>query len=234
MKQECFAFIYAFQKWQNYLNGVNFTWETDHKALTQLNQKAQVNKRCERWRLKIQEFDFKVKHIPGTSNAMPDYLSRSPVDEAEEDADDVIALSLKSTQTDFHDINDERLITAFVQTRSMKRKNETTTDPSPMNRTITSTDSRPKTSEENRITPFTLEQLRDAQKDDQQINEIRKNIDQNKKYIIIDDVLMLPSKPPISFVPKGNFRISTMKIYHDSLANGSVRLELSSFENVYF
>jgi hypothetical protein len=79
MEQECYAFICALQKWQNYLIGVKFVWETDHKSLTQLNQKAQLNKRCERWRLKILEFDFKVKYIPGSTNVMPDYLSRSPV-----------------------------------------------------------------------------------------------------------------------------------------------------------
>ncbi|CAF5044795.1 unnamed protein product, partial [Rotaria magnacalcarata] len=82
MEQECYAFICSLDKWHNYLSGIKFECETDHKALTQLNQKAQINKRCERWRLKILEYDFKVKHIPGLTNTMPDYLSRSPVDEA--------------------------------------------------------------------------------------------------------------------------------------------------------
>ncbi len=80
MEQECYAFIHALSKWHNYLSGTKFTWETDHKALTQLNKKAQINKRCERWRLKVLEYDFDVKHIPGLQNSMPDYLSRSPVD----------------------------------------------------------------------------------------------------------------------------------------------------------
>ncbi|CAF4831498.1 unnamed protein product, partial [Rotaria socialis] len=57
MEQECYAFICALDKWHNYLSGIKFIWETDHKALTQLNQKAQINKRCERWRLKILEYD---------------------------------------------------------------------------------------------------------------------------------------------------------------------------------
>ena len=48
MEQECYAFICVLDKSHNYLNGVKFTWETDHKALTQLNKKVQVNKRCER------------------------------------------------------------------------------------------------------------------------------------------------------------------------------------------
>ena len=48
MEQECYAFICALDKWHYYLSGIKFTWETDHKALTQLNQKAQINKQCER------------------------------------------------------------------------------------------------------------------------------------------------------------------------------------------
>ncbi|CAF4743200.1 unnamed protein product, partial [Rotaria sp. Silwood2] len=92
MEQEYYAFICSLDKWHNYLSGIKFVWETDHKALTQLNQKAQINKRCGRWRLKILEYDFKVKHIPGLTNAMPDYLSRSPVDDAEEDPDEVSLL----------------------------------------------------------------------------------------------------------------------------------------------
>ncbi|CAF2087757.1 unnamed protein product [Rotaria magnacalcarata] len=101
MEQECYAFICSLDKWHNYLSGIKFTWETDHKALTQLNQKAQINKRCERWRLKILEYDYKVKYIPGLTNSMPDYLSRSPVDDAEEDSDEVSLLISKSTQTRF-------------------------------------------------------------------------------------------------------------------------------------
>ncbi|CAF5225894.1 unnamed protein product, partial [Rotaria magnacalcarata] len=116
MEQECYAFICALDKWNNYLNGIKFIWETDHKALTQLNQKAQINKRCERWRLKILEYDYKVKYIPGLTNSMPDYLSRSPVDDAEEDPDEISFSTSKSTQTDSDFINYHSPIVTAVQT----------------------------------------------------------------------------------------------------------------------
>ena len=77
-------------------SGTKFTWETDHKALTQLNKKAQINKRCERWRLKVLEYEFIVKYVPGSTNVMPDYLSRSPVDDAEEDPDEGTAINSKT------------------------------------------------------------------------------------------------------------------------------------------
>ena len=128
MEQECYAFICALDKWHNYLSGIKFTWETDHKALTQLNEKAQFNKRCERWRLKILEYDFNVKYIPGLTNSMPDYLSRSPVDDAEEDPDEVLCSISKSTQTDFTHMNTSPPIIAAVQTRAMKLRNQSLND----------------------------------------------------------------------------------------------------------
>ncbi|CAF3648320.1 unnamed protein product [Rotaria sordida] len=45
MEQECYAFLCTSVKWHNYLSRIKFTWEADHKALIQLNQKAQINKR---------------------------------------------------------------------------------------------------------------------------------------------------------------------------------------------
>ena len=40
MEQECYTFIRALDKWHNYLGGIKFIWETDHKAVTQLNKKS--------------------------------------------------------------------------------------------------------------------------------------------------------------------------------------------------
>ena len=120
MEQECYAFIHVLDKWHNYLSGIRFTWETDHKALTQLNKKAQINKRCERWRLKILEYDFDVKHIPGLQNSMPDYLSRSPVEDAEEDPDETFFINSQATQTEFDDNIEHRPMINMVQTRAAK------------------------------------------------------------------------------------------------------------------
>ena len=104
--------------------------ETDHKAVTQLNKKTQNNKRCERWKLKILEYDFKVKYIPGLTNIMPDYLSRSSVGDAEEDPDEIPFLISKSTQTDVSDDNRYSYIITTVETRAMKLKNQTSNDSS--------------------------------------------------------------------------------------------------------
>ncbi|CAF1575156.1 unnamed protein product [Rotaria magnacalcarata] len=227
MEQECYAFICSLDKWNNYLSGIKFIWETDHKALTQLNKKAQINKRCERWRLKILEYDFQVKHIPGLTNSMPDYLSRSPVDSAEEDPDEISSIS-QSTQTDVEDIKNYSSIVTAVETRSMKLKNQKLKNS--INIQKLTSDSLVPTStnqpidniiQENRKIPFTIEELMQAQQNDNYAKNILNNIKKHKNYIIQHNLLMRRSKNPIPYVPPGEFRRTILKIYHDSAANGA-------------
>ncbi|CAF2588582.1 unnamed protein product [Rotaria sp. Silwood2] len=54
---------------------------------------------------------------------MPDYLSRSPVDDAEEDPDEISNLVSTSTQTDSSYINKNESIITAVETRTMKLRN---------------------------------------------------------------------------------------------------------------
>ncbi|CAF4400134.1 unnamed protein product, partial [Rotaria magnacalcarata] len=88
IEQECYAIVKAVEQWHHYIHGQHFLLESDHKPLEALTRKSQINDKCERWRLKLQAYDFTIKHIKGTSNTMPDYLSRSPVDHAEDEIDD--------------------------------------------------------------------------------------------------------------------------------------------------
>ncbi|CAF4597229.1 unnamed protein product, partial [Rotaria sp. Silwood2] len=219
MEQECYAFICALEKWHNYLSGIKFTWETDHKALTQLNKKAQLNKRCERWRLKILEYDFQVKYIPGSTNSMPDYLSRSPVDDAEEDPDEVTLTTSQSTQTDILFNNTHSPIIAAVETRAMKLRNQALNDTND-NKKLTS-DSLNTSVEENRIIPFSIEDLIQAQQNDTYAKNILNNIKKHKEYIIENDCLIRRLNPPVPYVPQGELRRTILKIYHDTAANGA-------------
>ncbi|CAF4574824.1 unnamed protein product, partial [Rotaria sp. Silwood2] len=202
MKQECNAFICALDKWHNYLSGIKFIWETDHKALTQLNQKIQVNKRCGRWRLKILEYDFKVKYIPGLTNSMPDYLSTSPVDDAEEDPDETTHLISQSTQTDILYDNKNSPIIAAVETRAMKLRNKTLNDIS--DTTKLRSESLNTSTAENRTTPSSIEELIQAQQNDNYAKNILNNIKQYKNYIIQDNILMRRLKTPVLYIPHAN------------------------------
>ena len=228
MEQECYAFICSLDKWHNYLSGIKFTWETDHKALTQLNQKAQINKRCERWRLKILEYEFIVKYIPGPTNSMPDYLSRSPVDDAEEDPDETILTTSKSTQTDPEFNNKCHTIVAAVETRSAKLRNTTlnnstdATKPVSDHPTPGSSNQLPDSLiEENRIIPFSIEELMNIQQNDDYVKKITNNLKKYKQYFIKNNLLMRHSNPPVPYVPQSELRRTILKVYHDTAANGA-------------
>ena len=76
---ECLAIVYTIKKCSHYLLGRQFILESDASALLYLNKaKHSANRRLTRWALELQEFDYRIHHIPGKENLLSDYLSRSP------------------------------------------------------------------------------------------------------------------------------------------------------------
>jgi hypothetical protein len=73
-EQEAYAIFHAVTKLQHYLKGRRFEVETDHKNLTYMA--LSETPKVVRWRLRLLEFDFSVRHIAGTENVVADALSR--------------------------------------------------------------------------------------------------------------------------------------------------------------
>jgi len=73
---ECLAVIWAVDKFRYYLYGNRFLLRTDHKALEWLATARFTNSKLERWAMHLQEFDFEVEYIQGSTNVVADYLSR--------------------------------------------------------------------------------------------------------------------------------------------------------------
>jgi hypothetical protein len=74
IEQEAFGIFYAVQKLAYYLMGKDFVIETDHNNLLWMEQ-SKVAKII-RWRLYLQTFRFKIKHIAGEKNLVADWLYR--------------------------------------------------------------------------------------------------------------------------------------------------------------
>ena len=241
IEQECYAIVAAVQHWHHYLHGQHFLIECDHKPLEAFTQKSQLNDKCERWRLKLQSYDFTVRHIKGSSNVMPDYLSRSPVTPADEDPDDIIQpqLTHAATQTESCDVTDSfQLPTVnMVTTRSHTRTNlhnDVTTSSIPPSSVSTPSSPSPNisalsqrvTTDPSIIFAGDLVELRKTQEHAPDIQRIIENIHCPRyanSYLLIDGLLMHHERDdkPVPCVPEGRFRTDIMKIYHDTPANGA-------------
>jgi hypothetical protein len=84
-EKEALAIVWGCEHFHLYLFGSNFTLITDHKPLEIIfnNGKSRPPARIERWRLRLQPYDFTVTYRPGSNNPA-DYMSRHPYTEKNE------------------------------------------------------------------------------------------------------------------------------------------------------
>ena len=67
-----------------------FTILTDHANLLYWKSPQKLNRRTAWWHSELQDYDFKIVHVPGSTHAVADALSRPPgVDQGKEDNQDI-------------------------------------------------------------------------------------------------------------------------------------------------
>ena len=71
------AIVEALTKWRQYLLDVAKPFEvwTDHENLKYFREPHKLNGQQARWYLKLQDYNFTLKHIPGKTNTKADILS---------------------------------------------------------------------------------------------------------------------------------------------------------------
>ena len=71
--------VWGCEKFHIYLCGAEFELLSDHKPLEVIySPKSKPPPRIQRWALRLQPYNFKLRHIPGATNPA-DMLSRSPM-----------------------------------------------------------------------------------------------------------------------------------------------------------
>ena len=78
-EKECLAIVWAIQQFRPYLYGQKFIIKTDHRPLTWLFNVKDPGSRLIRWRLKLEEYDYKIIYKKGVDNVVADELSRNMV-----------------------------------------------------------------------------------------------------------------------------------------------------------
>lgn len=92
-QREALAVVWGVEKFYPYLFGTEFTVYTDHKTLEYIyggkhRDGKRACSRAEGWALRLQPYNFRIKHIPGSSN-ISDVLSRlCPQSDSEKPFDD--------------------------------------------------------------------------------------------------------------------------------------------------
>jgi hypothetical protein len=75
---EALAVIWGCEHYRPYLIGRRFLIKTDNSALLWLHNQNKPG-RLERWVLRLSEFEYDIRHRPGTKNGNADGPSRNPV-----------------------------------------------------------------------------------------------------------------------------------------------------------
>ncbi len=76
IERECFAIVFALEKFRVYLEGRPFEIYTDHNPLKFIDSAQNKNAKLQRWAVKISAFGGKIKYIKGSENIQADFLSR--------------------------------------------------------------------------------------------------------------------------------------------------------------
>ena len=79
LEKEFLSIVFTLTHLKNYLLGISFIVQTDHRPLLGIIGKPidKISNRLQRWLLNIQHFRFELQHIAGKSNLLADALLRN-------------------------------------------------------------------------------------------------------------------------------------------------------------
>ncbi|PIK41291.1 hypothetical protein BSL78_21853 [Apostichopus japonicus] len=84
IEREALGVTWACDTFANFLIGMKFKIETDHKPLVSLLGLKDLNQlppRIQRFRIRLMRYNYDISHIPGKELVVPDALSRAPCGE---------------------------------------------------------------------------------------------------------------------------------------------------------
>ena len=94
IEKEALATTWSLERFNDYLYGMSFHVETDHKPLASLlSSKKNLDKlspRIQRFRMRLMRYMYTITHVPGKSLATADALSRAPQERPLTEAEELL------------------------------------------------------------------------------------------------------------------------------------------------
>jgi len=97
-EKELLVIVWAIKHFRPYVYGTKFRIVTDHKPLIWLFNVNDPGSRLIRWRLKLEEHNYKIVHKAGRANANTDALSRNVKRDDDEMKRDRLVLTLEKEE----------------------------------------------------------------------------------------------------------------------------------------
>ena len=103
IEKECYAIVFAIEKFRHFLEGKDFKIFSDHNPLKYIQSTENKNAKLQRWAIKISAFGGRIEFIKGKLNVQADFLSRldpsciPKYSDTEEVIDRICELSLINT-----------------------------------------------------------------------------------------------------------------------------------------
>lgn len=80
IEKELLAIVWATKYFRSYLFGRKFQILSDHRPLVWLDNIKEPNMKLQRWKIRLNEFDYHIKYVPGEENHVADALSRVKIE----------------------------------------------------------------------------------------------------------------------------------------------------------
>ncbi len=80
IEKEALALTWACERLWDYLLGLHFLIQTDHKPLFSVKALEELPIRVQRFRTRMMRYRFNIEHIPGKDLVVADMLSRAPTE----------------------------------------------------------------------------------------------------------------------------------------------------------
>lgn len=128
-EKELLAMVWSVNHFRPYVYGRFFTIVTDHKPLIWLCKNENPSSRLLRWRIKLEEYNFKIIHKAGALNTNADALSRVEITEQDietQNSDEFINIVTRSKSKLLKQQNQENSKSFISENHSTKSYNSET------------------------------------------------------------------------------------------------------------